>query len=740
MRLNFLSACFGTSLPVEMIVSFGNSVEKFVEIISLTHRPASLPSNLGAYVPRLDCLDRLSETGAWEGKYSRDNEDLCIQPQPGDLVKPKDGGDSAHRTGTLAFCGSALDQSNLGRFMLESGLMVRHPRQAPWNNPWNATRDQLIGYLSGCWRAQRFDLSRALYRTHQERGFNCQSRESDEPGTDKPGGIGDVLAPEHLMYFRVCTGDLGAINDLAGQLNLYIGIHFLSTDLDTEINQTLLMAIVCGQLDIFVKAHPQYRDQLRKYWGQAGQAGQVEVFRYQPCIAEAMIEVVDAELVRYKDRNLFDLLLPKHLLEELRGIDIEAALKNLQVLNPLWYAEIAARLLVAMMKDLVAYAELAWRTLVTLTDTALELYHLVLRTTRWAAKELERLATENLGAAAPLITPFLRAAGLVLSLLGGGDDDQEEKEFRDGVRRDLKELLDNSHQTLAKLDALSIDVAKLRSEFVVFLSDAFRSEAFGALKGRIAAGMILLEDYSFAANEADETRIRDIVVDCNSIALRGEDFGPGALPHMTHAYGFVAQCLSVLKDSSELRFTRKAYARVAEKLYFAKLGLHEKLVALRQEQNAIEDKFANLCGVQHIATRYVERYMVQQIPDIYVMFVYLAASTADAYEEFAEASGDIRNSESIKVEQILASKLTVGPTKKSPAHLDIKSPFVGQYLDVLPDESFYYPDRRGIPKIPQAAQAHLTLMLDCVPKWREIDSMRRQVEAIAVSTRSTFGF
>ncbi len=126
-------------------------------------------------------------------------------------------------------------------------------------------------------------------------------------------------------------------------------------------------------------------------------------------------------------------------------------------------------------------------------------------------------------------------------------------------------------------------------------------------------------------------------------------------------------------------------------------------------------------------------------PDI--GFEYVASSKADAYEEFAVASGDIRESDSIKVEHTLASKLTLGPTKKSPAHLDIQSPFVGRYhTDDLPDDSICYPDGRGTLKIPQAVQAHLTLMQDCVPKWRDIDSMRRQVEAIAVSTRSTFGF
>ena len=125
-------------------MSIEQTVARFIEIPTLTHRPASLPSSLGTYQPQLECLDQLSINEAWKGKFSRDDDDLCIQPQPGNTENPKDGGDSAHRAGYLAFCGSQLDQANLARFMLESGLMVRHPKQAPWNNPWNATRDQLI--------------------------------------------------------------------------------------------------------------------------------------------------------------------------------------------------------------------------------------------------------------------------------------------------------------------------------------------------------------------------------------------------------------------------------------------------------------------------------------------------------------------------------------------------------------------------------------------------------------------
>lgn len=714
-------------------MSIAQAVTRFIEVLTLTHRPASLPGALGGYQPQLECLDKLSGDQNWQGKFSRDDEDLCMQPQPGNEANPKDGGDSAHRTGYLAFCGSQLDQANLGKFVLDTGLMVRHPKQEPWNNPWNATRDQLIGYLSGCWRAQRFELARALYHTHQERGFTCQSREYDWPGTTKPVGVGDILAPEHLMFFKVCTGDFGAKNDLAGQANLYISIQLISHDDDVEINQPLLISMICGQLDIFVKAHPNYRAQLRKYWGKG------DDFRWQPCIAEAMIQVVDAELTLYKDRNLLDLLLPNNLLDELRAIDIVGAIKSLQVLNPLWYAEIGARLIVAIMKDLVSYVETAWRTLQTLTQLELEIYYIAVRATRWAAKELERVVTQNLGPAAPLVVPFLRTAGLVLSLLGGGDDDDEAKAFQAEVRRDLQELLKGSTETLKKLDTLALDVAKLRTEIPVFLSDAFRSDAFGALKGRIAAGMIILENYSENANEDDERSIRDIVIDCNSVALRAEEFGASALPHLTHAYSFVAHCLKMIGDLPELRITRKHYALIAEKLYFADAGLHERIVTLRLDQAAVEREFAELCGIQRIATRSVQKFGYLYIPEAEAPPYLVPSQSYDVFVEFIIASGNIADASSIVVKRIDAVDEVAAAARKSPSYQEIVSPFMGKGL-VQMDDATCYPDGRGAPMVQTAALAHATKMQDYAQRMQALLPVRGQTEVIAISTRATFGF
>ena len=217
------------------------ALQSLVNIFSLAQRPIADPRSLGDFSPSLSDLERA--------------DGLVMQPEKSNdgITQRLDGGDSAHRTGVLAFCNSIQDAKNLGRFMITPALMTRHPTQPPWNNPSNSSRDQLLGYIAGCWRAQRYDIVEALYAAHKARipMFTCQNTDADAPGTPKNPAIGDLLLPDNLMYFRVCAGDKGAATDIAAQLNLYIAILATPTSEDHEINQILLESIVCGQLDIF---------------------------------------------------------------------------------------------------------------------------------------------------------------------------------------------------------------------------------------------------------------------------------------------------------------------------------------------------------------------------------------------------------------------------------------------------------------------------------------------------------
>ncbi|MCF6132219.1 hypothetical protein [Flavobacterium wongokense] len=254
-----------------------------------------------------------------------------------------DGGDSAHKTGVLAFCNSIPDILVLNNFE-QDGIMVRHPNFVPANNWKNCSRDQLIAYISGCWRAGKFDIANRLYEKHQQRipPFTCQNTENDHPGTAKNPPIGDLLMPHDIMFFKICTGDNDAYKDLMGQLSLQIAIEVTPNDISHEYTQLLLQAIVCGRLNHFVTIHPEYKSNLRYYWG--GWRNQIQ-------IAEALIEVIDIEMKRYD--NLIPIPLPfrfpANLINEILKLKLPDDLINFDPANRI---ELAQRFINAFLLDI----------------------------------------------------------------------------------------------------------------------------------------------------------------------------------------------------------------------------------------------------------------------------------------------------------------------------------------------------------------------------------------------------
>jgi hypothetical protein len=220
---------------------------------------------------------------------ARDDRGIINQLEDGGKL---DGGDSAHRTGLAAFLNSQKDSDLLPLFE-SNGVMVRHPTQVPWNNWKNCTRDQLIAYTAGCWRAGRLDINRRLLGAHTARfpPFTCQDTERDYPGTTKNPPVGDLLGPHDVMYLRVSAGDNTAYTDQAGQSALEAAIVFAATQgIQVDQNNLILHSILCGRLNLLVKAIPSYEESLRYYWSE---------WRKQPRIAEEFIWVIKEELKRY---------------------------------------------------------------------------------------------------------------------------------------------------------------------------------------------------------------------------------------------------------------------------------------------------------------------------------------------------------------------------------------------------------------------------------------------------------
>ena len=220
---------------------------------------------------------------------ARDDKGIINQVEDGGKL---DGGDSAHRTGFAAFLNSKKDADLLPIFE-SNGVMVRHPTQVPWNNWKNCTRDQLIGYAAGCWRAGRLDINQRLLAAHLARfpPYTCQNTERDYPGTTKNPPIGDPLGPHDMMYLRVSSGENAAYQDRAGQLALEAAIIYAATqDIQVDQNNLILHAILCGRLNFLVKMMPRYEESVRYYWSG---------WRKQPQIAEEFIWVIKEELKRY---------------------------------------------------------------------------------------------------------------------------------------------------------------------------------------------------------------------------------------------------------------------------------------------------------------------------------------------------------------------------------------------------------------------------------------------------------
>ena len=238
-----------------------------------------LPPNAGsisAHIPDL-------------GGLARDDRGIINQLEDGGKL---DGGDSAHRTGFAAFLNSQIDSDLLPLFE-SNGVMVRHPTQVPWNNWKNCTRDQLIGYTAGCWRAERLDINKRLLDAHAARlpPFTCQDTEDDYPGTTKKPPIGDPLGPHDVMYLRISAGDNAAHTDQAGQLALALAIGYAAfQDVKVDQNNLILHSILCGRLNLLVKAMPNYEESIRYYWSG---------WRKQPRMAEEFIWVIKEELKRY---------------------------------------------------------------------------------------------------------------------------------------------------------------------------------------------------------------------------------------------------------------------------------------------------------------------------------------------------------------------------------------------------------------------------------------------------------
>jgi hypothetical protein len=213
-----------------------------------------------------------------------------------------DGGDSARAHGIVDLFGNLTfgwKNHNVIRFMVPAadstqlkptytGLVMRHPTQAPWNNPWNFSRDQLICWASGMWSLNYTDELKLVIDRLKARNWFCFNDDRDYPGTRKhpyphkmTGGdpvdegkwrlfdYADPLLPHHILHLYNCAKIEAPehIKNL-GDCLLSLSIKNNSQKINNEQNQLQCMVKVAGPkwVDHYIEYNPNWEAQTKYYW------------------------------------------------------------------------------------------------------------------------------------------------------------------------------------------------------------------------------------------------------------------------------------------------------------------------------------------------------------------------------------------------------------------------------------------------------------------------------------------
>lgn len=192
-----------------------------------------------------------------------------------------DGGDSAVRAGILGLF-SDDPITTICNYEAKPGLLVRHPTQYPWQNPWNFSRDQMMCLVSAL---PPKVVRRVLWATL--RRFCCaQNYERDHPGTTKypwPHRVdgkwrafdfADPLLPQHIGHLIVCARVYWLYPFLIVSWPLlYLSCLWNSTNVKTEQNQLICMVKKAGPwwVKVYKRHNVVWKLQTRYYWASRGE-------------------------------------------------------------------------------------------------------------------------------------------------------------------------------------------------------------------------------------------------------------------------------------------------------------------------------------------------------------------------------------------------------------------------------------------------------------------------------------
>lgn len=195
------------------------------------------------------------------------------------------GGDSSRTTGMLALCGSGIDQMCLPLFEVpkNSGLLTRHP---DYYDTQCFTRDQLLCFMAGVWRAQMRPLAKRIFWTHAKRLFFCQNQLEQFTRKDKGWFGRDPLGPQHIGMLILCARIywLYPFLLIAFPVMLLDIIWATKVRPDMEQNQIIAMCFVYDLIWLYTFLHPTWAQEVRKYWSN---------WRQMPEVADLLIKTIN---------------------------------------------------------------------------------------------------------------------------------------------------------------------------------------------------------------------------------------------------------------------------------------------------------------------------------------------------------------------------------------------------------------------------------------------------------------
>lgn len=192
------------------------------------------------------------------------------------------GGDSCVRASLLSICNKG--PLSVISWYFTSGLPVRHPVDAPWNNPLNFSRDQMMMMIGGLKAVNDIEKIRKIFWSCFKRLFFCPNFERNHIGSTKypwPHGFIDINGKKVFKNFDFADYLLpnhwgamiigGRLKPMYFLLPICYFFHLLNIlfhrySKHHEVNQFFSECYVYGTLKLMDKIVPNWQSVSAKYW------------------------------------------------------------------------------------------------------------------------------------------------------------------------------------------------------------------------------------------------------------------------------------------------------------------------------------------------------------------------------------------------------------------------------------------------------------------------------------------